>query len=173
MSKNIRKVVDNYLDNINSASSKSNMMDRMRPILSKYFLFNDESGKKTYFSKLLYNNKDYLKNSKPKISIKNNKNATISFNKLKHKIYLDENNQINKINIKNTQSGGIGYTYAVGMSPIAGKPVISSYYNCCRPIFNGSLLQNGGKLNTAYYLDVSKNQINVLPQYKKYIDPLN
>ena len=26
MSKNIRKVVDNYLDNINSASSKSNMM---------------------------------------------------------------------------------------------------------------------------------------------------
>ncbi len=47
-------------------------------------------------------------------------------------------------------------------TPIAGKPVIRSYYDCCRPIFSG------GKADSGYYLDVDGNHLVVQPQYRAY-----
>lgn len=47
-------------------------------------------------------------------------------------------------------------------TPIAGKPVIRSYYDCCRPVFSG------GKADSGYYLDVAGNHLVVQPQYRAY-----
>ena len=63
---------------------------------------------------------------------------------------------------KRTQKGGQGYSVMVEDMPIAGKPVIRSYYDCCRPIFSG------GKADSGYYLDVDGNHLVVQPQYRAY-----
>jgi hypothetical protein len=58
--------------------------------------------------------------------------------------------------------GGQGYSVMVEDTPIAGKPVIRSYYDCCRPVFSG------GKADSGYYLDVGGNHLVVQPQYRAY-----
>jgi hypothetical protein len=62
---------------------------------------------------------------------------------------------------KSKQKGGQGYSVMVEDTPIAGKPVIRSYYDCCRPIFSG------GKADSGYYLDI-KNHIGLQPEYRAY-----
>ncbi len=57
---------------------------------------------------------------------------------------------------KKNQSGGDGYSVNV-FSPIAGRPSYIKYTDNCKPIFEGSLLQNGGgqeveKKNSKYYI---------------------
>ena len=63
---------------------------------------------------------------------------------------------------RKTHKGGQGYSVMVEDTPIAGKPVIRSYYDCCRPVFSG------GKADSGYYLDVGGNHLVVQPQYRAY-----
>ena len=153
-----------YINGIKTATSLSNLRNNLRPLLSRNFTFSSGNhiGKKNEFSNHILLKLNLYVN--PKIN-----NNTIKFKNITQKITI-QNNKITHINEKISQSGGIGYTYSVQLNPIAGKPVINSYYNSSRPIFNGDLLkggkQKGGKFNTGYTLDLENNHINVLPQYR-------
>jgi len=178
--RNIGKTIETYVNNILNATSQTNMINLMRNILSKRFIFNDEMGKKRDFSVYLFNKQTYFKKNHPRVRVKGSGEIIITFGNIKHNLYLDPKNKIYKVTetIKGKQSGGIGYNFAVGLNPIAGQPVVKPYLNCCRPIYNCTLLngcsrnQTGGRLNTAYYLDIAGNHFNVLPQYRQYEDPI-
>lgn len=174
-------IIEKYIDCIKNSTSNSNLSNKLRPILSRKFSFQlgNKNGGKTDFPGVLLNKKNNFENSS--IRFYNNGKATISFknksgNKFKHILTL-EDDKITSVTEKNTskQNGGQGYVVNTSLSPIAGKPVITPYYECCRPIFNGSLLtggkrkkQKGGKADTGYYLDVAGDHLNVLPQYRAY-----
>ena len=74
--------------------------------------------------------------------------------------YLSE--EVTKKTSRKSLKGGQGYSVMVEDTPIAGKPVIRSYYDCCRPVFSG------GKADSGYYLDVGGNHLVVQPQYRAY-----
>jgi hypothetical protein len=74
---------------------------------------------------------------------------------------------------KNKQSGGDGYVVNVNES-IGGLPAYSRYSNNYRPIFEGQLLQNGGKSKKnkqsggdGYVVNVNEG-IGGLPAYSRY-----
>lgn len=207
ISKNINFLIETYVDAIKKSTDDKSLLKNLRPILSKDFSFGN-SGLKGFAEKVMpvKNNNYKIEVINPSLAIlrigkyKNKKNSSeISANetlpreinnsdKVEQQIHLDKIFKIEKVLFngkldggkKNDQKGGIGYYQNVGINPIAGLPVISSYYSAARPIFNGMLLQGGGKktnqkggkLNTAYYLDIADNHFNVLPQYKKYEDPI-
>lgn len=177
--KDIHLLIENYIDRVKHATSVSNLQIKLRPILSRNFNYSIEMGngikvgRKTDFSSYLYARQTFYEDAKTTVKIIGSKEATVIFKtpqkSVKQIIYLGDNYQIiaiKEVKINSNQNGGIGYTYDVGMNPIAGRPVITPYLNCCKPIFNGQLLQNGGKINADYYLDIADNHLNVLPQYR-------
>jgi len=197
ITKNIEFLLERYIDAIQHSISQQNLHTKLKGILSRKFHFKigSESGDARVFEKYIFSKQQEYERMRAKIIVKNPRFSLIKF---KHgnetrtqEIHLDERFHINSINCGNKMSGGVGYTYQVGLNPVAGRPVIAPYLNCCRPIFYGSLLQNGGKnkvkeskkkvkeskkkqkggrLNTAYYLDVAGNHFNVQPQYRQYED---
>jgi len=173
MSKNIsREIAKKYISNLNS-DELSSFKNNMREILSKKVSFQlggKECNKKNHLYELLFSMKKNLVS--PKIKTNNNL-VSINFKNISHSLHLDSNYKISKIIQSPNQSGGGGFTYAVNLNPVGGQPIINGYLSCCRPIFYGNLLkggQKGGRLNTAYYLDIEGDHLNVLPQYRQYKD---
>lgn len=169
-------IISEYISILKNFNSREYLEKNLEQILSL------NKKQKSSFYDYIIKNKVFFNNAKSRKYKKSDNELTITFKKddkkIKQEIHLGSNNKI-KILDKN-QSGGIGYTYQVGLNPIAGKPVITPYLECCAPIFNGTLLQGGGKikkqkggrLNTAYYLDVAAPHLNVVPQYRQYVDPI-
>lgn len=179
-----KSTIQNYVNGIKTASSLTNLKNNLRPVLSRNFHFHSESnskGNKTEFNNYLYGNSAFYTNARVSIN-----NSTVRFSNngksVSQKLYLDKENKISSIQEipRKNQSGGMGYTTNVSINPVGGQPVISQYYNCCRPIYNGDLLkggkskkktvQKGGKRSLFYYLDVADNHFNVLPQYKQIFE---
>ncbi len=169
-------VLDKYIKTIKNTDTKEYLESNLDSVIAM------SKKNKSLFYDYLIKNKNFFYNSKTRTYKKNDNNMTITFSKdnkkINQDIHLGSNNKIKILN--KSQSGGVGYTYQVGLNPIAGKPVISPYLECCAPIFNGQLLQGGGKkikqkggrLNTAYYLDVAAPHFNVVPQYRQYVDTI-
>jgi hypothetical protein len=174
-SKKINLLVELFIDSIKYATSKTNLSIKLNPILERTFTYNilgelgKYSGKKSIFSEIMFSRQKYY-NSETKILMKNAnmiilvfyyKNYTIT-----QTLYLDnfKINYFSEVSTKNksNQKGGQGYSVMVEDTPIAGKPVIRSYYDCCRPVFSG------GKADSGYYLDVGGNHLVVQPQYRAY-----
>jgi len=175
--KNISILIYRFIDSIKYATSHTNLSIKLIPLLSRSFTYNifgelgRDSGKKSMFSRTIFSRQKYYENN-PKIRVKNNNIIVIKYSYEKYTItqtiYL-ENIKINyfseevaKKTRQKKQKGGQGYSVIVGENPIAGKPVIRSYYDCCRPIFSG------GKADSGYYLDVGGNHLVVQPQYRAY-----
>jgi hypothetical protein len=178
MDKNSKKIdflIELFIDSIKYATSKTNLSIKINPILERTFTYNligelgKYSGKKSLFSEVLFSRQKYY-NSDPKILMKNANIIILSFYYKNYTIiqtlYLDnfKINYFSEVVTKNKkkQKGGQGYSVMVEDTPIAGKPVIRSYYDCCRPIFSG------GKADSGYYLDVDGNHLVVQPQYRAY-----
>lgn len=165
----------NFIDSIKYATSIKNLSIKLKDILSRRFTYNifgefgSDSGKKSMFSRIIFSRQKYYENE-AKIRIKNKSIIIIKYTFKKYTIiqtlfienfkinYLSE--EVSKKKIR--QKGGQGYSVMVEDTPIAGKPVIRSYYDCCRPVFSG------GKADSGYYLDVGGNHLVVQPQYRAY-----
>jgi len=183
----IPQIIQNYIDSVQKPNSISSLTQKLRPILSRNFILkiNNQTISKTDFPELMFNKQYFFTFSKPSIKFLNDNRFVVIFRKkggpiVKHELYL-EDSKIKTIiqniftNSKNSNlKGGQGYTYNVSINPVAGKPVITPYNECCAPVFFGSLLsggslkQKGGKIGTGYYYDIEKNHLNVLPQYRAY-----
>ena len=178
MDKNSKKIdflIELFVDSIKYATSKKNLSIKINPILYRFFTYNilgelgKYSGKKSLFSETLFSRQKYY-SGEPKILMKNNNMIVMSFNYKNYTIiqtlYLDDLKikYLSEVVTKNKrkQKGGQGYSVMVEDTPIAGKPVIRSYYDCCRPVFSG------GKADSGYYLDVGGNHLVVQPQYRAY-----
>jgi hypothetical protein len=178
MDKNSKKIdflIELFIDSIKYATTKTNLSIKLNPILERILTYNIigelgiYSGKKSLFSNELFLRQKYY-NGEPKILMKNQNMIILSFNYKNYNItqtlylnnfkikYFSEVVRKNKI----TQKGGHGYSVMVEDTPIAGKPVIRPYYDCCRPVFSG------GKADSGYYLDVGGNHLVVQPQYRAY-----
>jgi len=173
-SKKIDLLIELFMDSIKYATSKTNLSIKLSSLLTRHFTFNisgklgDYSGKKSMFAETLFSRQKYY-NNEPIIN-RINDMIILSFIYKTYTIiqtlYIDDF----KINYfsevvskkKRTQKGGQGYSVMVEDTPIAGKPVIRSYYDCCRPVFSG------GKADSGYYLDVDGNHLVVQPQYRAY-----
>lgn len=193
-------LIHKYLDNLKYSTSITNLSTKMRPILSRNFQFHvhgilgDMSGKKNEFARFMFPRQRFYEETHPKINFKNQNEIILKFQfnniSITQHIHL-ENFLIASITeeVSNRkQRGGQGYTVSVGQNPVGGKPVISGYYDCCRPIFLGSLMQGGnksentkkqpkktqkgGKANSGYYLDLKNNHLVVQPQYRAYYNTL-
>ena len=174
-SKKINFLSELFIDSIKYATSKTNLSIKLNPILDRTFTYNilgelgKYSGKKSLFSEILFSRQKYY-DSEPKILIKNKNMIVMSFiyknYTITQTLYLDnlKINYFSEVVTKNKskQKGGQGYSVMVEDTPIAGKPVIRSYYDCCRPVFSG------GKADSGYYLDVGGNHLVVQPQYRAY-----
>ena len=178
MDKNSKKIdllIELFIDSIKYATSKTNLSIKINPILERTFTYNiigklgNYSGKKLLFSEVLFSRQKYY-NSETKILMKNANMIVMSFiyknYTITQTLYLDnfKINYFSEVVAKNKskQKGGQGYSVMVEDTPIAGKPVIRSYYDCCRPVFSG------GKADSGYYLDVGGNHLVVQPQYRAY-----
>jgi hypothetical protein len=178
MEKNSKKIdflIELFVDSIKYATSKKNLSIKINPLLYRFFTYNivgelgKYSGKKSIFSETLFSRQKYY-NGEPKILMKNMMMVILSFNYKNYTIiqtlYLDDLkiSYLSEVVTKNKskQKGGQGYSVMVEDTPIAGKPVIRSYYDCCRPVFSG------GKADSGYYLDVGGNHLVVQPQYRAY-----
>ena len=175
-SKKIDLLIELFIDSIKYATSKTNLSIKLFSLLTRHFTYNingklgDYSGKKSIFAETLFSRQKYYINE-PIIIMKNTNMIILNFIYKTYTIiqtlYL-ENFKINyfseivSIKKKRTQKAGQGYSVMVEDTPIAGKPVIRSYYDCCRPIFSG------GKSDSGYYLDVDGNHLVVQPQYRAY-----
>ena len=171
-------LLEKYIDALKHATSPSNLTIKLRPILARTFQFHFKgpygtiSGKKNEFTRFLFSKQRIYENAIPQITQKNEHIAVIKFKlenqgTLKQEVHLD-NFKIQEI-IESTPRarGGQGYSVGVGQAPIAGQPPIKPYYDCCPPIYLGSLMK-GGKANSGYYLDVANNIIVAQPQYRAY-----
>ena len=181
--KNIYLLAQNFIDSIKYSTSIKNLSIKLKKLLSRSFTYNifgelgSNSGKKLMFSQIIFLRQKYYENES-KIIIKNKNTIIIKYTYKKFTItqtlfienlkinYLSEEvskkKRFQKIFRKSGQKGGQGYSVMVEDTPIAGKPVIRSYYDCCRPIFSG------GKADSGYYLDVGGNHLVVQPQYRAY-----
>lgn len=185
--KETSKVIKDYVSNLKNNSEG----------ITRYFSGNfnyqingtlgDHSGNAEEYKKFVNTRQKIYKEGKNSIKMQSPKRALVTFKtnsgiNIKQKIDLDDENRIVKIYeenavLKKVMKGGQGYTYNVSINPVAGQPVVSPYYNCCRPIFFGDLLkgggkQKGGKVLTGYRFDLGDNHLNVLPQYRAYSHPV-
>lgn len=178
---NINILIKNFIDSIKYSTSKTNLSIKLNPILSRNFTYNifgklgSDSGKKSMFPRIIFSRQKYYDNH-PKIRVKNKNTIIVTYNYEKYTIIQTLFIEIFKINYfseevtekssrttkKKAHKGGQGYSVMVEDTPIAGKPVIRSYYDCCRPVFSG------GKADSGYYLDVGGNHLVVQPQYRAY-----
>jgi hypothetical protein len=182
---NLNILSQKFIDTIKYSTSKTNMQIKLSPILARNFTYNifgelgSDSGKKSMFSRVIFSRQKCYEN-RARIRIKNKSTIIITYTYETYTItqtLFIENFKINyfseevakanksartrRITTK-THKGGQGYSVMVEDTPIAGKPVIRSYYDCCRPVFSG------GKADSGYYLDVGKNHLVVQPQYRAY-----
>jgi hypothetical protein len=174
-SKKIDLFIEIFIDSIKYAISKKNLSIKINPLLERFLTYNivgklgNYSGKKSLFSEILFSRQKYY-NSEPIILMKNENMIILSFYYKNYKIiqtlYIDDLkiNYFSEVVTKNKRKhkGGHGYSVMVEDTPIAGKPVIRPYYDCCRPVFSG------GKADSGYYLDVGGNHLVVQPQYRAY-----
>ena len=179
---NLNILSQKFIDTIKYSTSRTNMSIKLSPILARNFTYNifgelgSDSGKKSMFSRVIFSRQKYYEN-RARIRIKNKSTIIITYTYETYTItqtLFIENFKINyfseevaKANksarkTRKTHKGGQGYSVMVEDTPIAGKPVIRSYYDCCRPVFSG------GKADSGYYLDVGKNHLVVQPQYRAY-----
>ena len=181
---NMNILSQKFIDTIKYSTSKTNMSIKLSPILARNFTYNifgelgSDSGKKSMFSRVIFSRQKYYEN-RARIRIKNKSTIIITYTYETYTItqtLFIENFKINYFSeeVAKTKSrtrhrtttkihkGGQGYSVMVEDTPIAGKPVIRSYYDCCRPIFSG------GKADSGYYLDVGGNHLVVQPQYRAY-----
>jgi len=174
-SKKIDLLIELFIDSIKYATNKTNLSIKLNSLLTRHFTYNingklgDYSGKKSIFAETLFSRQKYY-NNEPIVVMKNTNMIIFNFLYKTYKIiqtlYID-NFKINYFSEvvtkkKRAQKGGQGYSVMVEDTPIAGKPVIRSYYDCCRPVFSG------GKADSGYYLDVDGNHLVVQPQYRAY-----
>ena len=183
---NLNILSQKFIYTIKYSTSKTNMSIKLSPILSRSFTYNifgelgSDSGKKSMFSRVIFSRQKYYDN-RARIRIKNKSTIIITYTYETYTItqtLFIENFKINyfseevakanksartrrRITTK-THKGGQGYSVMVEDTPIAGKPVIRSYYDCCRPVFSG------GKADSGYYLNVGGNHLVVQPQYRAY-----
>ena len=181
---NMNILSQKFIDTIKYSTSKTNLSIKLSPILARNFTYNifgelgSDSGKKSMFSRVIFSRQKYYEN-RARIRIKNKSTIIITYTYEKYTItqtLFIENFKINYFSeeVAKTKSrtrhktttkihkGGQGYSVMVEDTPIAGKPVIRSYYDCCRPVFSG------GKADSGYYLDVGGNHLVVQPQYRAY-----
>jgi hypothetical protein len=177
--KNIYLLAKNFIDIVKYSTSIKNLSIKLKKLLSRSFTYNifgelgSNSGKKFMFSQIIFLRQKYYENES-KIIIKNKNTIIIKYNyknftitqtlfieNLKINYFSEEVSQKKRFQ-KRGQIGGQGYSVMVEDTPIAGKPVIRSYYDCCRPVFSG------GKADSGYYLDVGGNHLVVQPQYRAY-----
>jgi hypothetical protein len=176
MERNAQKILaKSFVDSIKYATNIKNLSIKLKNILSRNFTYNisgklgSYSGKKSMFSRIIFSRQKYYENDE-KITIKNNNTIIVKYTFKKYIIIQTlfiENLKINYLSEevlleKTRQKGGQGYSVMVENTPIAGKPVIRSYYDCCRPVFSG------GKADSGYYFDVGGNHLVVQPQYRAY-----
>ena len=180
---NLNILSQKFIDTIKYSTSKTNMQIKLSPILARNFTYNifgelgSDSGKKSMFSRVIFGRQKYYEN-RARIRIKNKSTIIITYTyetytiiqtlfieNFKINYFSEEVAKANKSTRKTRQrphKGGQGYSVMVEDTPIAGKPVIRSYYDCCRPVFSG------GKADSGYYLDVGGNHLVVQPQYRAY-----
>jgi len=183
---NLNILSQKFIDTIKYSTSKTNMQIKLSPILARNFTYNifgelgSDSGKKSMFSRVIFSRQKYYEN-RIRIRIKNKSTIIITYTyeiytiiqtlfieNFKINYFSEEVVKSNKLarSRKRTRTkihkGGQGYSVMVEDTPIAGKPVIRSYYDCCRPVFSG------GKADSGYYLDVGGNHLIVQPQYRAY-----
>jgi hypothetical protein len=183
---NLNILSQKFIDTIKYSTSRTNLSIKLSPILARNFTYNifgelgSDSGKKSMFSRVIFSRQKYYENrARARIRIKNKSTIIITY---KYETYtITQTLFIEKFKINyfseevakssksartrprtKTHKGGQGYSVMVEDTPIAGKPVIRSYYDCCRPVFSG------GKADSGYYLDVSRNHLVVQPQYRAY-----
>ena len=182
---NMNILSQKFIDTIKYSTSKTNLSIKLSPILARNFTYNifgelgNDSGKKSMFSRVIFSRQKYYEN-RARIRIKNKSTIIITYayetytitqtlfiENFKINYFSEEVAKANKsartrrITTK-THKGGQGYSVMVEDTPIAGKPVSRSYYDCCRPVFSG------GKADSGYYLDVGGNHLVVQPQYRAY-----
>ena len=181
---NLNILSQKFIDTIKYSTSRTNLSIKLSPILARNFTYNifgelgSDSGKKSMFSRVIFSRQKYYDN-RARIRIKNKSTIIITY---KYETYtITQTLFIEKFKINyfseevtkssksartrprtKTHKGGQGYSVMVEDTPIAGKPVIRSYYDCCRPVFSG------GKADSGYYLDVGGNHLVVQPQYRAY-----
>jgi len=185
---NLNILSQKFIDTIKYSTSKTNMQIKLSPILARNFTYNifgelgSDSGKKSMFSRVIFSRQKYYEN-RARIRIKNKSTIIITYTYETYTItqtLFIENFKINYFSEevsktdKSTRTrsrtgtrtknhkGGQGYSVMVEDTPIAGRPVIRSYYDCCRPVFSG------GKADSGYYLDVGGSHLVVQPQYRAY-----
>jgi len=171
-------LLKNYVDAIKHATSPSNLAVKLRPLFTRNFQFHFKgpyglvSGKKTEFPRFIFSRQNFYENAVPQFYMKNDKIGVIKFklpnrSSLKQELHLEDFKITEIVESLPTMRGGQGYSIGVGQAPIAGQPVIKPYFDCCPPIYLGSLMK-GGKANSGYYLDVANNHLVVQPQYRAY-----
>ena len=180
---NLNILSQKFIDTIKYSTSRTNMAIKLSPILARNFTYNifgelgSDSGKKSMFSRVIFSRQKYYEN-RARIRIKNKSTIIITYTyetytitqtlfieNFKINYFSEEVAKANKSARKarrQPHKGGQGYSVMVEDTPIAGKPVIRSYYDCCRPVFSG------GKADSGYYLDVGGNHLVVQPQYRAY-----
>ena len=178
---NMNILSQKFIDTIKYSTSRTNMAIKLSPILARNFTYNifgelgRDSGKKSMFSRVIFSRQKYYDN-RARIRIKNKSTIIITYTyetytitqtlfieNFKINYFSEEVAKANKsARTRKTHKGGQGYSVMVEDTPIAGKPVIRSYYDCCRPVFSG------GKADSGYYLDVGGNHLVVQPQYRAY-----
>ena len=183
---NLNILSQKFIDTIKYSTSKTNMQIKLSTILARNFTYNifgelgSDSGKKSMFSRVIFSRQKYYEN-RARIRIKNKSTIIITYTYETYTItqtLFIENFKINYFSEEvakssksartrsrtttKTHKGGQGYSVMVEDTPIAGRPVIRSYYDCCRPVFSG------GKADSGYYLDVCGNHLVVQPQYRAY-----
>lgn len=173
---NLNILSQKFIDTIKYSTSRTNMAIKLSPILARNFTYNifgelgSDSGKKSMFSRVIFSRQKYYDN-RARIRIKNKSTIIITYTYETYTItqtLFIEKFKINYFSEEVARKrrkpliGGQGYSVMVEDTPIAGKPVIRSYYDCCRPVFSG------GKADSGYYLDVGGNHLVVQPQYRAY-----
>lgn len=184
-------LVRKFIDSIKFATSIANLSSKMNPILSRDFVYQitgnlgEKTGEKRDFYRHIFSRQKIYENSDISIQKEGENVYLINYKnssqlKINQKIFINDykiNRVIEDENIGNRmQNGGQGYSYNTSINPVAGQPVISPYYRCCRPIYFGDLLkgggkkktQNGGNVGTGYRFALNRPHFNVLPQYEAY-----
>jgi hypothetical protein len=182
-------IINKYIDSIQNATSMTNLEMKLKPILTRNFRYNiygiygNIAGRKTSFSRNIYPRIKLYQDDNPKITEKDKEKEkekyfiiTFKYNdkKVKQYVYLEgylikeviEEIIKPRLRDKQTKKGGMGYT--VDPTPIAGQPTIRPYQDCCRPIYKGQLT-TGGARKMYYHLDIKRDHLNVLPQYRANI----
>jgi len=148
--KDTKILIKKFIDSIKYATSVTNLNTKLHMLLSRRFTYDifgelgSNSGKKRDFSRTMFNRQKYYENSIENIRIKNINNLIIKYHysdfTITQTFHLEEFKIIHFLEevTKNKKKGG------------------------------KSVVLNGGKADSGYYLDVANNHLVVQPQYRAY-----